>query len=323
MKLSPVARIARLYFALQAAAGAAWWVAVFTVPAVRVATLGSLDPWLVAAFDIPLFVVASALAAGSPPRPARMAAISTTAWTILVTLLLAIYATVTGEAGWGVLLMAGASAGSATALSLLLIGRIPTEWLITGPFAFRQARPRSTPSRHMAATLAQIVVFWGICLSVIPLVLALLEQRWGLAMALPSALPAAGVVLFVLASSLGLWSAVAINVKGDGTPLPSAMPNRLVIAGPYRVVRNPMAVSGIVQGVAIGLMLSSWLVIVYAVLGSLVWNYAIRPWEEADLEARFGNDYRRYRDDVRCWVPRHLGRPATPAAPPATTRRAC
>jgi len=45
--------LGRAYFGLQAALGAA----------VREATLGGLDPVLVAALDIPLFVVASALAA--------------------------------------------------------------------------------------------------------------------------------------------------------------------------------------------------------------------------------------------------------------------
>ncbi|MFP7833412.1 hypothetical protein [Marisediminicola sp. LYQ134] len=41
----------------------------------------------------------------------------------------------------------------------------------------------------------------------------------------------------------------------------------------------------------------------YAVAGSLVWNYVIRPLEETDLERRFGDDFRRYRERVRCWVP--------------------
>ena len=106
------------------------------------------------------------------------------------------------------------------------------------------------------------------------------------------------------ASARGVWSAVVMSTLGNGTPLPAAMPNSLVIAGPYRWVRNPMAISGIVQGVAVGLILSSWLVIVYAVAGSLLWNYAIRPHEEADLEGRFGAEFRRYRDAVRCWLPR-------------------
>jgi protein-S-isoprenylcysteine O-methyltransferase Ste14 len=81
------------------------------------------------------------------------------------------------------------------------------------------------------------------------------------------------------------------------------MANRLVVSGPYRWVRNPMAIAGIVQGVAVGLVLSSWLVVAYAVAGSLLWNYAIRPLEEADLEERFGSEFRQYRDSVRCWIP--------------------
>jgi protein-S-isoprenylcysteine O-methyltransferase Ste14 len=95
-----------------------------------------------------------------------------------------------------------------------------------------------------------------------------------------------------------------MSSRGAGTPLPSAMPNHLVIAGPYRWVRNPMAVAGITQGVAVGLVLGSWLVIAYSMIGSLLWNYAVRPLEEADLEERFGAEFRQYRDAVRCWIPR-------------------
>jgi protein-S-isoprenylcysteine O-methyltransferase Ste14 len=76
-----------------------------------------------------------------------------------------------------------------------------------------------------------------------------------------------------------------------------------VIAGPYRYVRNPMAVAGIAQGVAVGLLLGSWLVVIWALCGSLVWNSLIRPFEEEDLEKRFGDDFRAYRDHVKCWVP--------------------
>jgi protein-S-isoprenylcysteine O-methyltransferase Ste14 len=51
-------------------------------------------------------------------------------------------------------------------------------------------------------------------------------------------------------------------------------------------------------------MLSSWLVVAYALAGSLVWNSVVRPLEEADLEGRFGDEFRRYRSSVRCWWPR-------------------
>ena len=57
-----------------------------------------------------------------------------------------------------------------------------------------------------------------------------------------------------------------------------------------------MAVAGIVQGVAVGIILQSWLVVAYAVAGSLVWNYAVRPLEESDLRKRFGDEFQQYRD---------------------------
>jgi protein-S-isoprenylcysteine O-methyltransferase Ste14 len=292
--------LGRAYFAAQAVAGAAWWLAVAFSPFVRSTTLGSLDPVAVAVADIPLFVVASAVAA----LGVRAAAWVATVWTVIVALALATFATITTEAGWGVLLMAGAAGASVAALCLVVRGRLPTEWIIAGPFAFRPAVRRSRAAPHVAATLVQLVLFWGFFLAVLPAVVAFLERRWGLDVALPEVTAALGVIILTLASALGLWSAHTMSTLGEGTPLPAAMPNTLVVAGPYRYIRNPMAAAGIVQGAAVGLIVSSWLVVVYALLGSLIWNYAVRPLEEADLEERFGGAYRRYRDAVRCWVPR-------------------
>ena len=297
----PLVRWGRAYFAMQTVAGLSWWIAVFVSPMVREATLGNLDPVAVAVFDIPLFVMASAMAAFG----VRAAAVISTGWTSFVAVALAVYATITTEAGWGVLSMGAATAGSLVALCLILLGRVPITWIIRGPFAFRPAVTRPTATIHIASTFGQILFFWGFFLAVLPLAIAFLAQRWALALPFPSFAGPVGVVALVLASALGLWSAVVMSTLGDGTPLPSAMPNRLVIAGPYRWIRNPMAVAGIVQGSAIGLILQSWLVIAYAVVGSLVWNYAVRPLEESDLKERFGAEFQQYRDTVRCWIPKY------------------
>lgn len=303
----------RRYFAVQSVAGALWWIAVCTVPGVRSATLGSLDPVVVAVFDVPLFVVASALAAAG----SRAAAVVTTGWTALVVAALAVWATATTEAGAGVLVMIGATVGSALALALVVLGRVPTEWLTTGPLRFRTADPDAGRRRHVLGTVLQITVFWGLFLGVLPLVIAAVEHRWRLHPTLPDGVVTTavvtGAVALVAASALGIASAAAMSTQGAGTPLPSAMPNRLVIAGPYRSVRNPMALAGIAQGVAVGLLLTSWMVVVYALAGSIVWNCVVRPLEEADLDHRFGDDFRRYAARVRCWVPRW----PVPASAPA------
>lgn len=294
----------RSWFALQAVTGAVWWVLVATSPWVRTATLGSLDPVLVAAVDVPLFVVASAVAAAG----VRWAAAVATGWTAVVFVGMATWATVTREAGLGVVAMTAATVGSVLALCLVLLGRIPTELVTSGPLRFRTADAGAARHRHVLGTALQILVFWGLFLGVFPLLLAAAEARWRLRLELPGPLVATlfvtGAVVFLLASALGLASAVSMSTRGAGTPLPSAMPNLLVVAGPYRVVRNPMALAGITQGAAVGLVTSSWTVLVYAVAGSIVWNCVVRPLEEADLEDRFGDDFRRYAAAVRCWVPR-------------------
>lgn len=298
----------RGYFVVQAVAGAAWWVGVFASPWVRETTLGGLDPVAVAAADIPLFVIASAVAAGG----VRTAGVVATGWTLLVAVAMAAYATFSGQAGWGAVLMVGAAGGSLCALSLMLWGRIPTGWIVRGPFAPRVAVARATRGRHVALTFAQMVVFWGFFLALVLLVIFPLEQRWGVGLTLPWPTVVIGICALVLGSALGIWSAATMSILGDGTPLPSATANRLVISGPYRWLRNPMALAGVGQIVGMGLLLGSWFVIVFGLAGSLIWNYAVRPHEEADLEARFGADFVAYRANVRCWIPRRPVRSPNP-----------
>ncbi|MGM7671839.1 methyltransferase family protein [Microbacterium sp. A93] len=292
-------RAGRLYFAVQAIAGAAWWIGVFFSADIRALTLGRLDPVLVAWFDIPLFVLTSALVACG----LRALVWVIVPWTALVAVGMALYATVTGEAGWGVLFMIAATAGSVAAGLLVWLGRLPTQWILFGPFAIREASVAST-GRHIARTTVQIILFWGLFLAVIPAIIVALEQRWQLHLPFPDVVRWAGVMLLIAASTLGIWSAVSMSTQGEGTPLPSATARLLVIAGPYRFVRNPMALAGIAQGVAVGLLAGSWLVVIYALCGSLVWNAVVRPLEEADLEERFGAAYADYVRAVRCWMPR-------------------
>ena len=101
-------------------------------------------------------------------------------------------------------------------------------------------------------TLVQIVCIWSVALVVIPFVLL---DSFGNAYSLKLGLPTAmGAGLFLLASVLGLASAFYMVRDGAGTPLPLDQTNKLVVSGPYRFVRNPMAVAGISQGLAIALI---------------------------------------------------------------------
>ncbi|AZT99345.1 isoprenylcysteine carboxylmethyltransferase family protein [Brevibacterium linens] len=288
----------RMYFALQALAGAAWWLGTAMIPGVATATLGGINPLLIAIVDIPLFVIASALAALN----VRWAVWIATGWTVLVALAMVIYATATTEAGLGAVLMILAAIGSLLAGVLMIVGRIPSEKLLIGPFAFHSSHTR-VRSRLLVHTTVQIVVFWGVFLIIIPVIINAFEDRWNLAYKFPILLVVVSFALLAVSSVIGVWSARAIANFGSGTPLPSQMAHHLVARGPYAFVRNPMAIAGIVQGVAMGLLIGSWLVVVYALIGSLLWNWFIRPHEETDLLERFGDEYRDYAKRVRCWWP--------------------
>jgi protein-S-isoprenylcysteine O-methyltransferase Ste14 len=293
--------VARGYFALQAVGGAVWWVAVFASDDVRRWTLGDWDPAILVAPDLVLFAGASAWAAlfGS-----RAAAVTAAVWTTIVTIALGLYGLVEQEAGWGVVVMSMATIGTLAATATMWFGYLPISWFFMGPFSFHVADDASG-AHHLRRSLAQLVVFWTTFFVAVPLVLMAVEDRldvrWG---ALDhDGVKFAGTALFVLGSVAGLWSCVTMALRGKGTPLPAETARELVVAGPYRFVRNPMAVAGYVQTTGIGLALGSWMVIAIAAAGALVWNTLIRPREEADLADRFGEPYRQYAEHVRCWVP--------------------
>jgi protein-S-isoprenylcysteine O-methyltransferase Ste14 len=160
--------------------------------------------------------------------------------------------------------------------------------------------------RNMAKTLAQMLTMWAIFLGLLPLTVYYFEDKLGLnAYRFGSPVwQIAGVIVFLLGWLIAQTSAVYMVAYGQGTPLPADCPRELVVRGPYRYVRNPMAIGSFAQGMAVGLLLGSPLVMLYVLMGMVGWNYFVRPWEEMDLERRFGEPYARYRDAVRCWTPK-------------------
>ncbi|HRD77426.1 MAG TPA: isoprenylcysteine carboxylmethyltransferase family protein, partial [Hyphomicrobiaceae bacterium] len=83
---------------------------------------------------------------------------------------------------------------------------------------------------------------------------------------------------------------------------PDRPAGRLVTDGPYRFRRHPIYIADalILLGLA-ELSKNIWLVILTPVFAVLVTWLAIRP-EERHLEARFGDEWRAYRDRTRLWL---------------------
>ena len=101
-----------------------------------------------------------------------------------------------------------------------------------------------------------------------------------------------------------IWTATLFARIGKGTLAPWDPTARLVVAGPYRHVRNPM-ISGVLA-VLLGeaalfgsLPLLVWFGAVFA-LNAIYFPLV----EEPGLRERFGEDYERYRANVPRWLPR-------------------
>lgn len=294
-------RLARLWFASQGVAGLAWAAGVLLSETIRRATVGDLPPLAVLAPDVVLFSFGSLVAATG--RAA--AAVVVLAWTAVVTTALAGYGLVTGLAGWGVAVMAVATAGTLLATVVLVQGRLGSEWALVGPLRAGTAA-EATVREHLIRSIRQLLVFWAFFLVVLPAVITWGEHRLGLGVDAfgRSWAPPVGVGLLVVGSLLGWRSMWVMATRGHGTPLPSAAAGRLVIAGPYRWVRNPMAVAGVLQAAGVGAIVGSWTVWVGVLAGASFWHWVIRPVEEADLRTRFGTAYEQYRRTVPLWRPR-------------------
>jgi protein-S-isoprenylcysteine O-methyltransferase Ste14/predicted DCC family thiol-disulfide oxidoreductase YuxK len=133
----------------------------------------------------------------------------------------------------------------------------------------------------------------------------------------------AAVALFVLSVVLGLASCITLATHGPSAAVLRDYRRVMVVAGPYRYLRNPMTLAALGMGAAVGLYFGSASVLACVLAGLLMWNFGVRPRAEADLEQRFGATYGRYRRRVRCWRPRLVGYdPARESAlPPVALER--
>lgn len=185
---------------------------------------------------------------------------------------------------------------------------------------FRVARSAGAAA-NLAKTGLQLAIVWALVLGLLPWLLVWGEDAVGVPRWHGPGPDVAGVVVFVAGSALGIASAWTMAVVGRGTPVPFDCARELVVAGPYRWVRNPMAVSAIVQVTGVALVHGSTATALMGLAGGVVWDLGIRPGEERFLADRFGPPYDAYRAAVRCWVPRRspyraTGSPARATAAP-------
>lgn len=121
------------------------------------------------------------------------------------------------------------------------------------------------------------------------------EPWWQTALA--SALIAMGI-------TPALESVRRFIVVGRGTLVPVAPPERLVVSGLYRYVRNPMYVGVLIALAGEAILFWSRALVMEAALAALGFHLFVRLHEEPSLTRRYPDEYMRYKSHVPRWVPR-------------------
>ena len=108
-------------------------------------------------------------------------------------------------------------------------------------------------------------------------------------------------MVFVLALALFAWAIVTITNAGSNVP--TNRPTTTVVeSGPYYFTRNPIYLSMFLGLIGLAIAFDNlWLLLMLAPF-ALVIRYGVVAREEAYLERKFGDVYRRCRSHVRRWL---------------------
>ncbi len=104
------------------------------------------------------------------------------------------------------------------------------------------------------------------------------------------------VGLIIIYSGLLVWSVVLL--------ISAKRKNEIIKKGPYAIIRHPMY-AGIVLLVnpALAILFRSWSLLEASLILYFVWKYFVRK-EEKKLMGVFGDDYKKYCQEVGCIFPK-------------------
>ncbi len=92
------------------------------------------------------------------------------------------------------------------------------------------------------------------------------------------------------------WSVLTFLTVGKGTAVPVAPPKKLIVSGPYKLCRNPMAFGALLYYLGTGIYYGSITIgIVMLLLGLVIGSCYIKLIEEKELQLRYGLEYEEYK----------------------------
>jgi protein-S-isoprenylcysteine O-methyltransferase Ste14 len=140
--------------------------------------------------------------------------------------------------------------------------------------------------------LAHVIAPWG---------LSMLSTRYGWSGRRPGVWNLLALIPVIAGISGAVWMMVLHFRSTPSSFLEFRPTDKVILRGPYAYSRNPMFLFELVFWFGWAFFYGS----LPAFIGFLIWlalfNWVSIPWEERDLEKRFGEDYRVYKATVPRW----------------------
>ncbi|MFH1722833.1 MAG: isoprenylcysteine carboxylmethyltransferase family protein [Candidatus Altiarchaeota archaeon] len=113
-----------------------------------------------------------------------------------------------------------------------------------------------------------------------------------------------GIPFIIFGLFLIFWTAYTQDKIGNGTPVQTIPTQKLIINGPYKYVRNPMAAGIIFYYFGIAFFLDHpAMVLIFTPIYVIIALFNLKFIEEKELEHRFGEEYKEYKNHVPMILP--------------------
>ena len=153
----------------------------------------------------------------------------------------------------------------------------------------------AAPTPERAAQVTAVVHAWLMLLLGVAIITAIRTAGTWRGLILPVPRVVAAWTLYATSAAL-LLTVLNLALRGLGAPFAIAPSRRLATDWLYARTRNPMVLATLACFFAVGLWLRSSLFLLwYLTLFAPAWMFAVKVYEERELEIRFGEPYRRYR----------------------------
>jgi len=111
-----------------------------------------------------------------------------------------------------------------------------------------------------------------------------------------------GVLFAIIGGALWFHSILLFRFSGEGTPVPTNSPNKLVTKGLYRYTRNPMYISALMVLLGYFFILGHALLLLNLIIMATYFHLFVVHYEEPTLKKKFEKNYTEYCKAVPRWL---------------------